>query len=124
MKRFVLILAAVTCGFSNLGCEGTDAVIVDDSQWLQDGAALYWKCEPGTYKVELTANNDGAAVEWVGAPCAGTTETEAYSDICEFSTTGQVIVTNPSVLNAGLARPASLSRSQSSLARCRRYTSF
>ena len=47
----------------------TDQVIIDTSKVLTDGAGMSYKLEPGKYKLEMTANNDGATAEWVGGGC-------------------------------------------------------
>jgi hypothetical protein len=103
MKTLLLVLIVCCFGITTIACDLSDTVVVDEVKWLEDGSAMSWRLEPGTYKVEITANNDGAAVEWVGAPCAGTAETATFSGICELTNTGQVVVKNPSVLNSGLA---------------------
>jgi hypothetical protein len=70
-KRFFNVRFASLCLVSLVYLPGCgERVLVDEAKWLQDGQSLSWKLNPGTYRVELTANNDGASVEWVGAPCA------------------------------------------------------
>jgi hypothetical protein len=78
-----------------------DKVVVDRIDVLKDGEFSSFKLEPGTYKLELTASNDGASVEWIGANCPGSGETKTYSSICEFAQTGQLIIKNPTVFGSG-----------------------
>lgn len=79
----------------------TDQVITDTSKVLDDGAGITLKLEPGNYKLEMTANNDGATAEWVGASCAKTQPMRELTTTCEMPRTGQLIVTNPSVFGLG-----------------------
>jgi hypothetical protein len=79
----------------------TDQVVIEYSDWLADGVSVSWKLEPGTYRLELTANNDGATAEWVGASCPKTQPMRDLTMTCEVPRTGQLVVTNPTVLGLG-----------------------
>ena len=78
---------------------------MDRFEWLKDGEQWAFKLDPGTYKIALTASGDGAAVEWVGSSCPGSgpTATKSFETICELSSTGQLLVKNPTVFGAGAA---------------------
>jgi len=47
-----------------------------------------WKLESGNYKLELTANNDGATAEWVGGNCPKTQPVREMTVTCEMPRTG------------------------------------
>jgi hypothetical protein len=79
----------------------TERVVIEYSDWLADGASVSWKLDPGTYRLELTANNDGATAEWVGANCPKTQPMRELSMTCEMPRTGQLIITNPTRLGLG-----------------------
>ena len=80
-----------------------DQVVVDYSNWLDDGASISWKMEPGIYRMELTANNDGATTEWVGGSCPKTQPMREMTIRCQLPRTGQLVVTNPTVFALGKA---------------------
>jgi len=116
METFVIVVASplflAACGDASPGVPSSpantianviprDQIVVDYSNWLDDGASISWKVEPGNYKLEMTANNDGATVEWVGASCAKTQPMRELTITCEMPRTGQLIVTNPSVFGLG-----------------------
>ena len=79
----------------------TDQVILDTSSVLKDGAGVSWKLEPGKYKLEMIANNDGATAEWVGGGCPKTQPTRELTMTCEMPRTGQLVVTNPTTFGLG-----------------------
>ena len=79
----------------------TDQVMVDTSKVLDDGSGTTIKLEPGRYKLEMTANNDGADVEWVGGSCPKSVPLREATVTCEMSRQGQLVVTNPSVFGLG-----------------------
>lgn len=90
---FVVILLAVL---------GADQVIVDKMFTLKDGEYMSFKLDEGTYKVEMTASGDGAAVKWVGCSCPGSTgEQQTFTTICELKNQGQLLVENPTVFGQG-----------------------
>jgi hypothetical protein len=104
---FVLsLLLFASC--SNSGGSGsgpsifaTDKVVVEYSDWLADGASISWKVDPGTYRLELTANNDGATAEWIGASCPKTQPMRELTMTCEMPRIGQLVITNPTTLGLG-----------------------
>lgn len=93
----------------------TDQIIVDMSKVLDDGAGTMWKLEPGKYKLEMTANNDGADIEWVGGGCPKTQPMRETAMTCEMPGQGQLIITNPSVF--GLGKQVSITVRLTKLAR-------
>jgi hypothetical protein len=107
MKRHALtfiILAALAAG-----CALPDRVVFDKLESLKDGEELSYKLDPGTYKVDVTASNDGVTVKFIGCSCPGaTTETQSFSSICQFAQTGQVAVDNPTVFGSGAGSTVTL----------------
>ncbi len=79
----------------------TDQIITDDSKVLDDGAGITLKLEPGKYKLEMTANNDGADIEWVGGSCPRTQPMREATMTCEMPRQGQLVITNPTVFGLG-----------------------
>lgn len=76
-------------------------MVIDELESLKDGQFVAWKLDPGTYKVEMTASEDGTAVKWEGAPCPPSGQTKHLSTICELKQTGQIVVENPTALGLG-----------------------
>lgn len=88
---------------------GADEVVVDKLFTLNDGQYMSFKLDEGTYKVEMTASGDGAAVKWVGCSCPGSTgEQSTCSTICELKSQGQLIVENPTVFGEGAGSSVTL----------------
>lgn len=79
----------------------TDQIITDTSKVLDDGAGITLKLEPGKYKLEMTANNDGADIEWVGGGCPKTQPMREATMTCEMPRQGQLVITNPTVFGLG-----------------------
>lgn len=93
----------------------TDQIVIDESKVLNDGAGLSWKLEPGNYKLEMTANNDGADIEWIGGGCPKTQPMRQATMTCGMSGPGQLIITNPTVW--GLGKQVSITVRVTKLAR-------
>ena len=70
MKQLVLTLGA-SLFLLSLGCAPSDKVVVDGMESLKDGTFIAYKLEPGTYKVDVTAINDGVTVKFIGCSCRG-----------------------------------------------------
>jgi hypothetical protein len=99
--RLWLLACASLCILS-FGCAPSDTVIVDRMESLKDGTGVSFKLDPGTYKVDVTASNDGVTVKFIGSSCPGAEkETQNFSTICELTQTGQVTIDNPSTFGAG-----------------------
>lgn len=126
MKRFLILIIYATFV---LGCTVrtdqrsgqpyvpyvTDQIITDTSKVLDDGAGITLKLEPGKYKLEMTANNDGADIEWVGGGCPKTQPMREATMTCEMPRQGQLVITNPSVF--GLGKQVSITVRLTKLAR-------
>ena len=101
----MIAVAGLSLAVCAAGCGGdsqpTETVVLDSLEALKDGEFKAWKLDPGTYKVELTASGDGAAVKWVGSTCPGADETAEYSVTCEMKQTGQLIIENPTGFGIG-----------------------
>ncbi len=99
----VLLALAVTAASTGLlGCGASDEIIVDRMVSIADGAGHSFKLEPGRYKVDVTASDDGVTVKFIGCSCPGSEhETQAFSSICELTQTGQVVLDNPTILGSG-----------------------
>jgi hypothetical protein len=107
-KAIVVLALFLLAGCQNSGNSGggsgifpSDKVVVDYSNWLADGASVSWKLDPGNYKLELTANGDGATAEWVGAGCPKTQPMRELTMTCEVPRTGQLVITNPTTFGLG-----------------------
>lgn len=106
-KAFFLLSLSLLAGCQDLGGSRSsrifpaDQVVVDWSNWLKDGASVSWKLDPGTYRLELTANGDGITAEWVGASCPKTQPMRELTMTCEMTHTGQLVVTNPTTFGLG-----------------------
>lgn len=110
MKRVLMgILAAVGGIFLLLlvvgllldSAEPEDSVVVDELEILADGASKIYKLDPGSYKVEMTASNDGAQVRWVGASCGSSGQVTDLETACSLDKTGQLVVENPTEFGQG-----------------------
>jgi hypothetical protein len=60
-----------------------------------------YRLEPGNYKLEMTANNEGAGTEWIGASCAKTGQMRQLVTTCTLPTQGQLNITNPTTFGLG-----------------------
>lgn len=76
-------------------------VFLDAFETIHDGHSLSWKIPPGHYQLEMTATNDGAGVEWVGANCGQAQEVRNFATRCELVQTGQLVINNPSNFGLG-----------------------
>lgn len=101
--RYLIVLAAIgVCCIVLFGCQSAfDKVVVDQLVVLKDGESRIWKMDPGSYKIELTASDDGAAVKWVGANCLDSGQVKSLSTTCKFDQTGQMVVENPTAFGMG-----------------------
>ncbi len=100
MRAWALIVTATIlcgCNVSNLG----DRVVMDQLLVLKDGESNIFKLSPGSYRLELTASNDGASVEWIGGECQPIPQTKSMTSHCRLSKTGQLIISNPTALGLG-----------------------
>ena len=96
------VVLLVFLGALLVGCGVDDEVVVDRMVSVKDGYGTSYKLDPGTYKVEVTASDDGVTVKFIGCSCPGSDkETENFSTICELTQTGQVTIDNPSVFGSG-----------------------
>jgi hypothetical protein len=101
MGRLLALILVAICALV-FGCALADTVVVDKMSSLADGTGISYKLDPGMYKVDLTALEDGVTVKFIGCSCPGaTTETQNFSTICQFQQTGQVTIDNPSLFGAG-----------------------
>ncbi|PKB66192.1 MAG: hypothetical protein BZY81_07660 [SAR202 cluster bacterium Io17-Chloro-G4] len=98
-----LILGLVGCGsggfFDRIDGE---VAIKDEMVDLEDGKNLVYRFEKGTYEFQLTASAS-VAVNWVGSDCRESPRTQSYTDTCEFSGFGQLIITNSTGLTSGVS---------------------
>jgi len=85
------------------GGDRGDEVVVDYSGWLDDGDAVSWPLDPGTYYLEMAASGDGASIEWVGASCPETGQTNSFATTCTLTRRGKVVLRNPTVFGLGAA---------------------
>ncbi len=99
-----------TCVLFGGGCTqravraATETVVLDQYMSLQDGASRTYKVRAGTYRLELTATNDGATVQWYGATCqAAPSETHVFNSNCTLLQDGQLKIANPTIFGLGSA---------------------
>ena len=79
----------------------SDTVVVDQLVVLQEGESQIWKLDTGSYKVEMTASDDGAQVRWIGSSCGASGQVKELQMACPLETTGQLIVENPTEFGMG-----------------------
>jgi hypothetical protein len=85
----------------SLTLAGCARVVVDNKGELKDGGQWEFPLASGTYKVEMHATGDGAALEWRGCDCRGTAAVRQYAAECRLPGGAKLIVRNPSLLNLG-----------------------
>ena len=104
MNRHVVygFFISLTVILSIMACS-SEKTIIDEMRLLEDGQSISFKLDPGRYKLELTASNDGAKVEWIGSPCQASGQVNDYTVICELARVGQLKISNPTVLGLGAA---------------------
>jgi hypothetical protein len=90
-----------------------ERAVFDELVILKDGESRVFKLEPGTYKLEVTASGDGAAIEWIGSDCPGSNETKSYSVTCTFERGGQVIISNPTTFGMGTSSSVTIKLTKS-----------
>jgi hypothetical protein len=95
---FLVLVAAVLVTQDE---EPKDVVVVDALEILKDGAMKVYKLDPGSYKVELTASNDGAQVRWIGANCGSSGQVTSLDTACSLDRTGQLLIENPTEYGQG-----------------------
>jgi hypothetical protein len=91
-------LLLASCSVAN---KVVDLTVIDTQISLEEGKRVSYRLEPGRYRIEMTADKDGASITWVGTDCATTGERTSYSGLCEFPVIGQVVIENPTFLGLG-----------------------
>ena len=86
----------------------SDKVVVDELAVLKDGESRIWKLDPGSYKVEMTASDDGAQVRWIGSSCGASGQVNELQTACRLEKTGQLVVENPTDLGLGASVSATV----------------
>jgi zinc-ribbon domain len=81
----------------------TDRIVIDWHGLLKDGEAMSWRLPAGSYRLELTASDDGDSVEWIGGNCPATQPMKAITTTCEMPRDGQLVVRNPTTFGLGAA---------------------
>ncbi len=90
------ILAA--CG----GGGGSSGAVVDEQRVLAEGVQLSYDLPAGTYSARITASQNGVGVKWVGgSDCLQVAEATTYTSTCHIAQSGQLVVTNPTLLGLG-----------------------
>ena len=80
---------------------GCAKVAVDNKGELKDGGKWEFPLSRGTYRVEMLASGDGAALEWQGCGCRGIKAAKRYSGDCRIAGSGKLVIRNPSLLHLG-----------------------
>jgi len=76
--------------------------VLDEQQNLPDGGSVSWSLkQPGFYRVRMTATNDGAGIEWVGAACSGVREKRVFTGECAAAQPIQLVAKNPTGFGLG-----------------------
>ena len=100
-----LVLPAFLAIFSGCGfladTRQRPRVVLYETTSLQDGYSQKWDIPAGFYQLELSATNDGVAVEWLGSPCEGARETRYLSATCRMDHAGKLKITNPTTFGLG-----------------------
>jgi hypothetical protein len=109
--RYWLLMAGAPAGcdvsvrpMASTPAAPAEKVVYEKIETLRDGGSLSMAVMPGKYRVHMTATDDGAHVEWVGAaalPPACPKMTNTYTGEGRFDQTGQVVVNNPTTFGMG-----------------------
>ncbi|MFG6447256.1 hypothetical protein ACG0Z6_03255 [Roseateles sp. BYS180W] len=103
-KAFLALatVALTACGGGEGGDSNGNNVVVNESVTLSEGMFRSYTLSAGNYQAEVTSSTNGVIVEWVGGNnCAKSAEVKAYSQSCQLTINGQLLVTNPTVLGLG-----------------------
>ena len=91
-----LMLGFVACGTGGYFDRLDGEVDIEETLFiLPGGQNLVFRLETGNYELQLTASSS-VEINWVGSECGEIPKTQSYSDTCEFSGDGQLVITNPS----------------------------
>jgi len=103
MLSTAVFLTACGGGGGDGGGGGTDETIVNEMLKIQEGMKLSYQIkQPGTYRANITASNNGVIVSWPGSTCPGSSaETKVYTASCFFPSTGQLTIYNPTTFSLG-----------------------
>jgi hypothetical protein len=107
MKIKIALLSSLVvlfsgCGGGSDGSAVTETVIVNESKVLAEGYSISYPLSAGTYTAEITSNNNGVKIQWLGnATCAASTEVKSYSNSCKLAQQGQLNISNPTLLGLG-----------------------
>jgi len=99
-RQYRCFLFAVWLAVSS-ACQTRDPVVVDQMINIGDGSQEAYRLQSGLYRLELRASGDGAGVEWVGGGCERLREIKEFSGLCEMTTDGQLVISNPTLLAMG-----------------------
>ncbi len=101
MKRLAVLALTMGLAACGGGSSGDNNVVYDQTITIAEGQQLSVILPAGSYRADITSNNRGVVVSWVGGACATSTEVKAYSGTCNLSIKGQLLVLNPTVLGLG-----------------------
>lgn len=98
----VVISACVltACGGGG-GSDSDSNTVINEQQKIPEGVQIAYKLPAGNYSAQITASNNGVAIEWVGGTCPSASETKSYSQACQLTQAGQLVVSNPTLLGMG-----------------------
>jgi hypothetical protein len=104
-------LAALTCAafaFGLTGCGGGSGdgdgsgTVIDEQQTISEGGQVSYQLPAGTYDATITSSNNGVVISWPGGSnCPSSAETKSYSGTCLIPASGQLVITNPTLLGLG-----------------------
>lgn len=91
--------------FLLLGCSSDSEnarVVADWHGTLAEGESRSWSMSPGTYRLEMTSNPNGASVQWLpSSGCTNVSEVREYHWDCKLDIKGQLIISNPTTFGLG-----------------------
>ena len=91
-----LMQGFVACGAGGYFDRLDDEVDIEETLFiLPGGQNLVYRLETGNYELQLTGSSS-VDINWVGSECGEIPRTQGYTNTCELSGNGQLIITNPS----------------------------
>lgn len=99
----ILISTSTFC-LTLAGCGGgsSGTSVANETQKLAEGTYITYALPAGQYEAQISSSNNGVVIEWIGASnCTKTSELKIYSNACTLNQTGQLKITNPTILFSG-----------------------
>lgn len=101
------ILLVSACGGGN--SDSGHQAVYNQTHILAEGEQISITLQKGRYRAEITSNNNGVIVSWIGESlCPTSSETKEYSADCNLGIQGQLTVTNPTTFGLGGSETTSI----------------